>query len=140
MLTALKRTGVFTTLLHKLGIRGLEVTELYSVEPFATDHLNPYGLIFCYLCEDSPGAQDDTTISDDLEDSDARAIWFANQLSDDACSSQAILNVLLNCKGVDIGSELREFAADTEKMSPVVCSYSTSRSTWKDDAETCLRR
>ena len=62
---------------------------------------------------------DDT---DEVEDSDARSVWFANQLSDDACASQAILNVLLNCKGVDIGPHLREFAADTEKMSPVVSS------------------
>ncbi|TFK94538.1 cysteine proteinase [Polyporus arcularius HHB13444] len=132
--------GVFTTLLHKLGIRGLEVTELYSVEAFATDHLNPYGLIFCYLCEDSPGAQDDTTISDDLEDPDARAIWFANQLSDDACSSQAILNVLLNCKGVDIGSELREFAADTEKMSPVMRGLAISNSSHIRQAQNSLAR
>ena len=122
-LTALACTGAFTTLLRKLGVRGLEVTELYSVEAFATDHLNPYGLIFCYLCENGTDVSGDSVASDDLDDPDARAIWFANQLSEDACASQAILNVLLNCRGVDIGAHLREFAADTEKMSPVVCFY-----------------
>ena len=99
---------------------GLEVTELYSVEAFATDHLNPYGLIFCYLCETDGSAKPEFSAEDDLDDPDARSIWFANQLSDDACASQAILNVLLNCRGVGLGQELREFAADTEKMSPVV--------------------
>lgn len=119
--------GVFTTLLRKLGVSGLEVTELYSVEPFATDHLNPYGLVFCYLCEDDSALKNEYEGSSDLDDPDARSIWFANQLSDDACASQAILNVLFNCKGVNLGRELREFAADTEKMSPVVSGPHSSR-------------
>ena len=96
------------------------MTELYSIEPFATDHLNPYGLVFCYRCDEETDAQEEFGEDEDLEDPDARAVWFANQLSDDACASQAILNVLLNCKGVDVGPQLREFATDTEKMSPVV--------------------
>ena len=115
--------GVFTTLIRKLGVSGLEVTELYSVEAFATDHLNPYGLVFCYLCEADSSAKVEFSTDDDLDDLDARSIWFANQLSDDACASQAILNVLLNCRGLDLGQELREFAADTEKMSPVVSQH-----------------
>ncbi|KAI8995234.1 cysteine proteinase [Trametes punicea] len=112
--------GVFTTLIRKLGVHGLEVVELYSVEPFATDHLNPYGLIFCYLCEGDEDPTSEFEADEGFDDPDARSIWFANQLSDDACASQAILNVLLNCKGVDIGSVLREFAADTAEMSPVM--------------------
>ena len=112
--------GVFTTLIRKLGVLGLEVTELYSVEAFATDHLNPYGLIFCYLCETDDHTKPEFSADDDLDDPDARSVWFANQLSDDACASQAILNVLLNCNEVDLGPHLREFATDTEKMSPVV--------------------
>ena len=119
--TLIITTGVFTTLIRKLGVRGLEVTELYSVEPFATDHLNPYGLVFCYLCDEDIKARDEFGADDEeLDDPDARDVWFANQLSDDACASQAILNVLLNCRGVDLGPALREFAADTERMSPVV--------------------
>ena len=114
--------GVFTTLIRKLGVCGLEMTELYSIEPFATDHLNPYGLVFCYRCDEEVDAQEEFGEDEELEDPDARAVWFANQLSDDACASQAILNVLLNCKGVDAGPQLREFATDTEKMSPVVGS------------------
>ncbi|KAI0739428.1 cysteine proteinase [Daedaleopsis nitida] len=132
--------GVFTTLIRKLGVRGLEVTELYSVEAFATDHLNPYGLIFCYLCEDGSTTKNDFDSSDELEDPDARAVWFANQLSDDACSSQAILNVLLNCKGVDLGPELKEFAADTEKMTPVMRGLAVSNSSHIREAQNSLAR
>ena len=117
--------GAFTALIRKLGVRGLEVTELYSVEPFETDHINPYGLVFCYLCDDDSKVKNEFGDEDDLEDPDARSVWFANQLSDDACASQAILNVLFNCKGIELGPELRDFASDTEKMSPVVSQAST---------------
>ncbi|TBU21572.1 cysteine proteinase [Dichomitus squalens] len=132
--------GVFTTLIRKLGVRGLAVTELYSVEPFATDHLNPHGLIFCYLCEEDTSAKPEFTAEDDLDDPDARSIWFANQLSDDACSSQAILNVLLNCQGVDLGPVLKEFAADTEKMSPVMRGLAMSNSSQIREAQNSLAR
>ncbi|KAM5540043.1 hypothetical protein V8D89_006183 [Ganoderma adspersum] len=132
--------GVFTTLIRKLGVAGLEVTELYSVEAFATDHLNPYGLIFCYLCEPDSSAKPEFNADDDLDDPDAYSIWFANQLSDDACASQAILNVLLNCRGVDLGQELKEFAADTEKMSPVMRGLAISNSSHIREAQNSLAR
>lgn len=119
MLTS-KDTGVFTAFIRKLGVQALEVIELYSVEPYETDHLNPYGLIFCYLCDSGEDTTDDLASDEAFNDPDARSIWFANQLSDDACASQAILNVLLNCGGIDIGPALKEFAADTERMSAVV--------------------
>lgn len=115
-----KDTGVFTAFIRKLGVQGLEVIELYSVEPYETDHLNPYGLIFCYLCDSGDDTTDEFAGNEDLNDPDARSIWFANQLSDDACASQAILNVLLNCEDIDIGPSLKEFAADTDRMSAVV--------------------
>ncbi|PIL34313.1 hypothetical protein GSI_03088 [Ganoderma sinense ZZ0214-1] len=132
--------GVFTTLVRKLGVAGLEVTELYSVEAFATDHINPYGLIFCYLCEADTSAKPEFSPEDDLDDPDARSIWFANQLSDDACASQAILNVLLNCRDVDLGPELKEFAADTEKMSPVMRGLAISNSFHIREAQNSLAR
>lgn len=55
-----------------------------------------------------------------MEDEDAQRVWFATQLSDDACASQAILNVLLNCHGINLGERLSDFQADTVEMSPVV--------------------
>ena len=87
--------------------------EVYDIQ-YALDELEPKGLILCFLWSH------DKHHPRDFRDPAAKNVWFANQLSDDACSSQAILNVLLNCRGVDLGPELKEFAADTEKMSPVV--------------------
>ena len=113
--------GVFTSLTRKLGIRNLELVEMYDIEPWAVDHLNPRGLIFCFLW------RKDSHRPADFDDSAAERVWFANQLSDDACASHAILNVVLNCPDIDVGDSLRAFKQDTELMSPVVCSALSCR-------------
>ena len=121
--------GVFTTLARTLGVQGLQVVELYVIEPWALDHLHPiYGLVFCFLWR-----KDNDVLpkkeSGGLEDEDDPAkLWFANQLSDDACASMAILNVLMNVEEVDIGERLREFRNETERMSSPVRRPFTSLS------------
>jgi ubiquitin carboxyl-terminal hydrolase L5 len=109
--------GVFTNLTRKLGINGLEVVEIYDIEPWAVDHLRPRGLFFCFLWHK------DNHRPGDFKDPAAERVWFANQLIDDACASQAILNVTLNCPDIDIGEDLRSFRVETESMSPVVGAF-----------------
>ncbi|CAA7269428.1 unnamed protein product [Cyclocybe aegerita] len=106
--------GVFTSLTRRLGVRGLELVELYDIEPWAVDHLSPHGLILCFLW------RKDAHRPADFDDPAAERVWFANQLSDDACATHAILNVLLNCPHVDVGEDLRAFRRETEGMSPVM--------------------
>lgn len=112
--------GVFSTLLQKLGVQGLQVTELYNLEPYEVDHLDPLGLIFCYLCPEDEGTTDEVANEYDVQDPDAEDLWFAHQLNDDGCASQAILNILLNCNDVRLGEELSRFREDTEKMNSIV--------------------
>ncbi len=78
------------------------------------DHLKPHGLIFCFLWSK------DSHRPTDFDDPAAERVWFANQLSNDACATHAILNVILNCPDIDIGDQLRSFKADTLAMSSVV--------------------
>ncbi|KAK0470625.1 hypothetical protein IW261DRAFT_1000815 [Armillaria novae-zelandiae] len=40
--------GVFTSLTRKLGVKHLEIVEVYDIEPWAVDHLHPYGLVLCF--------------------------------------------------------------------------------------------
>ena len=108
--------GVFTSLVRNLGVRDLEVIELYDVEPWAVDHLNPKGLIFCFFWRNLK----DTHCPVNFADPAAGRIWFANQLIDDACASQAILNIVLNCPDINIGDDLRRFRQETEQMSVAV--------------------
>ncbi|PBK98637.1 cysteine proteinase [Armillaria gallica] len=102
--------GVFTSLTRKLGVKHLEIVELYDIEPRAVDHLHP-----THRPADS-----------DFKDPAAEHVWFENQISDDACASQAILNILFNCSNVDIGRELSEFKEYTREMSPKMQGISNS--------------
>lgn len=105
--------GLFSTFIRDLGVKGLQVTELYDIEPWATAHLDPKGLIFCFLW------QKDVQKPGDF-DPDGERVWFANQLSDDACASLAILNVLFNNPSIDLGERLGEFREETALMSSEV--------------------
>ncbi|KDR66160.1 hypothetical protein GALMADRAFT_259613 [Galerina marginata CBS 339.88] len=95
---------------------------MYDIEPWAVDHLHPHGLIFCFMW------RKDAHRPADFDDPAAERVWFANQLSDDACATHAILNVLLNCPGIDLGDELRGFRRETEGMSPVMRGLAVTNS------------
>ncbi|KAK7045940.1 hypothetical protein VNI00_006935 [Paramarasmius palmivorus] len=114
--------GVFTSLTRQLGIKNVELIELYDIEPWAVDHLRPHGLIFCFHW------RKDSHRPADFDDPAAEHVWFANQLSDDACASHAILNVVLNCPALDVGEELNMFREETKQMSPVMKGLAVSSS------------
>ncbi|KAJ7781782.1 cysteine proteinase [Mycena maculata] len=126
--------GVFTSLTRRLGIRGLELVELYDIEPWAVDHLNPRGLVFCFLW------RKDAHRPADFDDPAAEKVWFANQLSDDACASLALLNIALNCPDIAIGDELSELKRETESMSPVMKGLAISSSPFIRKAHRDLAR
>lgn len=98
----------------------MEVEEVYDIQPWALDVLQPQGLILCFTW------QDDHYRPVEFEDPAAQDVWFANQLSDDACASQAILNVLFNCD-VEMEPELQRFKEETESTSSVVCPFPPHR-------------
>lgn len=78
------------------------------------DQLDPYGLILCFTWHK------DAHRPADFEDPTAEQVWFANQLSDDACATHAILNVIFNCPDIQLGGELETFRNETREFSPVV--------------------
>ncbi|KAF9261736.1 cysteine proteinase [Marasmius fiardii PR-910] len=122
--------GVFTSLIRHLGIKNIELIELYDIEPWAVDHLDPHGLIFCFSWKKDKDSQDHRPKADDFQNDPIEQVWFANQLSDDACASLAILNVLLNCDRdkVDVGEELASFREETKDMSAVMRGLAVSSS------------
>ena len=76
-----------------------------------------YGLIFLFKWQQEP---DDREA---LDPSSVPGVFFANQVINNACATQAILSVLLNSEAIDIGDTLREFKAFTESFPADVSGF-----------------
>jgi ubiquitin carboxyl-terminal hydrolase L5 len=99
--------GVFSEIISSLGVKGVAVEEIYSLDETEQTSLESqsFGLIFLFKWRQE---HDPRTC---LDPSDVEDLFFARQTVNNACATQAILSVLLNTRSedVDIGDELNEF-------------------------------
>lgn len=109
--------GVFTELLERIGVVGVQVDELWSLDAHQLRAVAPvYGLVFLFKWDASirpTPATADSALA-------AEQVYFAKQVISNACATQAITAILLNLAApdVDIGPLLREFKANTADFPP----------------------
>ncbi|PWY65044.1 ubiquitin carboxyl-terminal hydrolase [Aspergillus heteromorphus CBS 117.55] len=106
--------ALFNVMLREFGVKGVKVQEVISLDEEMMRFLNKpvYGLIFLFRWrEDDPEKQ---------EASCPEGLWFANQTSSNSCASVALLNIVNNIQGIDLGDNLQHFKDFTMPFTPAL--------------------
>lgn len=118
--------GVFTELIRGFGVKGIQVEEIWSLDPDSFKNLKPvHGLIFLFKWV--PETEPDGSI---VRDSRLNQIFFAKQVINNACATQAILSILLNCshEDIELGETLSSFKDFVQNFDPAIRGLSLSNS------------
>ncbi|KAJ5780891.1 hypothetical protein N7457_006051 [Penicillium paradoxum] len=106
--------ALFNVMLREFGVKGVKIQEVVSLDEEMMAFLNNpvYGLIFLFRWrEDNDGKQEATC---------PEGLWFANQTANNACASVALLNIVNNIPGIDLGENLRSFKDFTMPFTPAL--------------------
>ncbi|KAF8245374.1 ubiquitinyl hydrolase [Wilcoxina mikolae CBS 423.85] len=109
--------GVFTYLVENLGVKNVQFEEMISLDSDYLRQLAPvYGVIFLFKYPIGQPPPDDPSQAVDgtFDHSATENLFFANQVIQNACATQAILSVLLNRPDLSIGHDLKEFREFTQ--------------------------
>lgn len=120
--------GVFTELLEDLGVVGVELQELWSLDVESLAQCGTiYGFIFLFQWESSNTTiTAPTTIDNDDQHQElpttTNDLFFAHQVVPNACATQALLSILMNncSEHVELGPILSEFKSFTASFPPTL--------------------
>ncbi|ORY03633.1 ubiquitinyl hydrolase [Basidiobolus meristosporus CBS 931.73] len=118
--------GVFTELISNMGAKGIRVEEVWSLDDETLSQLkHVYGLVFLFKWQSGGNPTQEHATSDHDNDD---GVFFAHQVINNACATQAILSILLNAKDIDLGSELTNFKSFAGDFSPEMRGLAISNS------------
>ncbi|KAJ2851557.1 hypothetical protein IWW36_001041 [Coemansia brasiliensis] len=107
--------GVFTELIQNMGVKDVQVEELYSLDAETLSAMEPvYGLIFLFKWQ--PGHGNPASQAQETP-GDGPNVYFAQQIIQNACATQAIMSVLLNrAEDIELGETLTNFRSFTADL------------------------
>jgi len=118
--------GVFTELIQKFGVTGVQVEELWSLDKENFAEVKPvYGLVFLFKW-----TPDSDPAGSVVQDSRLDNIFFAKQVINNACATQAIMSVLMNIEdsNVTLGTTLNDFKEFCGALDPETKGLALSNS------------
>lgn len=117
--------GLFTLLVEDFGIKGVQVEEIYDLQSKCQSPV--YGFIFLFKwIEERRSRRKVNTLVDEtsvIDEDIVNDMFFAHQLIPNSCATHALLSVLLNCSGVELGTTLSRIKAFTKGFSPESKGY-----------------
>lgn len=116
--------GVFSELIKGFGVDGVQMEELWGLDKENFTKLgNVHGLIFLYKWQANEEPSGTIVVDDRLD-----KIFFAKQVINNACATQAILSILLNVdhEEVKLGSTLDDFKSFSASFDPQLKGLSLS--------------
>ncbi|XP_054472232.1 ubiquitin carboxyl-terminal hydrolase BAP1 isoform X2 [Anoplopoma fimbria] len=107
------------------GIKGVQVEEIYDLQSKCQSPV--YGFIFLFKwIEERRSRRKVNTLVDEtsvIDEEIVNDMFFAHQLIPNSCATHALLSVLLNCSGVELGTTLSRMKAFTKGFSPESKGY-----------------
>ncbi|KAL2091282.1 hypothetical protein ACEWY4_013545 [Coilia grayii] len=117
--------GLFTLLVEDFGVKGVQVEEIYDLQSKCQSPV--YGFIFLFKwIEERRSRRKVSTLVDEtsvIDEEIVNDMFFAHQLIPNSCATHALLSVLLNCSGVELGTTLSRMKAFTKGFSPESKGY-----------------
>ncbi|CDQ73996.1 unnamed protein product [Oncorhynchus mykiss] len=128
--------GLFTLLVEDFGVKGVQVEEIYDLQSKCPSPV--YGFIFLFKWIEERRSRrkvstlvDETSVIDDDIVNDMffahqflyMVIFFCAQLIPNSCATHALLSVLLNCSGVELGTTLSRMKTFTKGFGPESKGY-----------------
>ncbi|KAJ2615006.1 ubiquitin carboxyl-terminal hydrolase [Coemansia sp. RSA 1365] len=109
--------GVFTELINNMGVSEVQVEELYSLDVATLRAMEPvHGLIFLFKWQAGAGSSDSQEANINRNNEE---VYFAQQIIQNACATQAILSVLLNrAEDIELGETLRNLRSFSVDLPP----------------------
>uniref|UniRef100_A0A6Q2YWL5 Ubiquitin carboxyl-terminal hydrolase n=1 Tax=Esox lucius TaxID=8010 RepID=A0A6Q2YWL5_ESOLU len=117
--------GLFTLLVEDFGVKGVQVEEIYDLQSKCPSPV--YGFIFLFKwIEERRSRRKVSTLVDEtsvIDDDIVNDMFFAHQLIPNSCATHALLSVLLNCSGVELGTTLSRMKTFTKGFGPESKGY-----------------
>ncbi|KAL2072296.1 hypothetical protein VTL71DRAFT_11639 [Oculimacula yallundae] len=106
--------AIFNHILRKWGIQDVKVQEVFGLDDDCMSFVPKpiFGMIFLFRYHD-----DDADAHDDAQKC-PKDVWFANQTISNACATIALLNIIMNVPGLDLGENLQRFKEATQELKP----------------------